>query len=461
MKYNISPVRVFPDAANQQGSALIALIIIIPFLILITGLYMNLAVSSLKVAKNDQSFTYSQLAVDAGLDYGLQQINVDPSWTGTTGEVQLQNENGVRTTYQLSLSNPNPKRKTITSIGRAYFANSTTPKQIKTVKIDMRPVAAGNYSIVTGVGGLLMSNSAKIVGGDVLVNGEIEMSNTAQIGLSTNAVKVEVAHQNCPNPATAAYPRLCAAGEDGQPISLTNSAHIYGSVKANNQTNGAGMSNPGLVTGTVPAQALPTHDRPAQKAAAVNNMTATAASCNNNGDVRNWPANVKITGDVTISKTCKVTINGNVWITGKLDMINSGQILVANSLGTTRPSIMIDGQTAKMSNSASLTSNSSGTGVQLLTYWSRAACSPDCSNVTGTDLFNSRNDESISLDNTASAPESILYARWTRVALKNSGGIGALVGQTVQLSNTATVTFGSTIATGTAYWVLDGYRRDF
>ena len=447
---------------DQRGSALIAMIIIFPFLILITALYMGLAVSSLKIARVDQSLTYSQFASDAGLDYGLQQINIDPTWTGTSGQVELQNENNVRTTYQLSLTVNSATSKTLTSVGRIYRpAASATPATTKTIQADLRPVAAGTYSIVTGVGGLFMSNSAKVVGGDVLVNGEIEMSNTAQIGLATSPVRVEVAHQNCPEPPNATYPRLCASGENGQPISLSNSAHIYGTVKANNQTSGAGMSDPGLTAGAIAAQALPAHDRAAQKAAATNNLTAAAASCNSNGATRNWPANVKITGNVTISKSCKVTINGDVWITGTLDMTNSGQIIVANSLNTTQPTVMVDGTSAKLSNSSALISNTSATGLRLITYWSRASCSPDCADVTGTDLYNSRNDETISLDNSASATESIFYARWTRVALKNSGGIGALIGQTVHLSNTATVTFGSSVGTGTTYWVLDGYRRSF
>jgi len=445
---------------SQQGSALISMIIVIPFLILITVLYMNLAVSSFQVAKKDQSQTYAQLSTDAGLDYGLQQVNVDPLWTGTAGQIEVQNENGVRTTYELSLATIDTKRKTLTSTGRTFRpVTSTVAASTKTIKVELRAVSSGSYSIVTGVGGLFMSNSAKIVGGDVLVNGEIKMTNTSQIGLSTNPVRVEAAHQNCPVPADANYPRLCTVGENGQPIFIDGSAHIYGTVKANNQTNGASMTNPGLTPGSIAAQALPPHDRPAQKTAAVNNLTGAAASCTTNGATRNWPANVKITGDVVISQSCKVTINGDVWITGKLDMNNSAKMIVAASLGTTMPTVMVDGASAKFSNTTALVSNINGTGLKLITYTSKAACSPDCANVAGMDLFNSRNDETISLDNSATATESIFYARWTKVSLKNSGGIGALIGQTVQLSNTATVTFGSAVGTGTTFWVLDGYRR--
>lgn len=171
-------------------------------------------------------------------------------------------------------------------------------------------------------------------------------------------------------------------------------------------------------------------------------------------------ADLRITGDVTISGSCKVTLSGNVWITGRFEISNSGQLIVANTLGTTMPDVMVDGPSARLNNSAMIVSNANDTGVRLLNYWSTASCSPGCPNVTGTDLYNSRDDETISLNNSATAPESIFYARWTGVRLNNSGGVGALVGQTVNLSNSATVTFGTSVTTAdTKFWVLDGYRR--
>lgn len=444
---------------NQAGSALISLIIVVPFLILITTLYMELAVSSLQVAKKDQYQTYSQFTADAGIDYAMKQISTNPAWTGTAGQVELQNENGIRTTYQLTVTTVGTTSKTITAVGRVFRpATSTTPASTKTVHADLRPVQSGTYSVVTGVGGLYMSNSSKIVGGDVLVNGEIVMSNTAQIGLSTNPVDVQVAHMNCPSPANTTYPRLCASGENGQPITITNTAHIYGTVKANNQTNGNSMSNPGLTSGTVTPGTMPTHDRAAQEAAVANNQTGATAGCSGSTN-KTWPANLKITGDVNISGSCKVTVSGNVWITGKLDMGNSSQLIISNSLSV-MPDIMVDGATVKLNNSSSIVSNSTGYGARILTYHSSASCSPGCANVTGTDLYNSRAIETITLSNSTTAPASVFYARWTKVKMSNSGGVGALVGQTVDLTNSASVTFASNASViGETFWVLDGYRR--
>ncbi len=456
-------MKFYTPRSPQDGSALISMIIVLPFLILICGLFMNLAVSSLTLARKDQAQTHAQLAGDAGIDYALQIINQDTTWTSTGGEVTLHDENNVRTTYQVELIEIDADHRTLRSVGRTYQpAASAIPIATKTINADLRPIKSAGYSIVTGVGGLFMANSAKIVGGDVFVNGEITMSNTTQIGLSTNPVNVSVANQNCPKPADANYPRLCTATDNVQPINIASPAKIYGSVKANYQTDGSNMVSPGLVASSgVDPLALPTHDREAQKSAATTALSGTDASCNTVGGTRNWPANVKISGNVLLSKNCKVTLNGNVWITGTLTMSQSAQLIVSDTLASTVPDVMVDGPTVSLSNSSALVSNTSKTGLRLLTYWSRAGCSPDCTAVTGTDLYDSRNDDTIVIDNTVSAPESTFYARWTRVNIVNSGGIGAIIGQTIQLNNSATITFGSQAATCTTFWVLDGYRRTF
>jgi len=324
--------------------------------------------------------------------------------------------------------------KTLTATGRTYSPIShTTPDAILIINVDLRSLTTGNYSLVTGVGGLIMRNSAKILGGNVYVNGAIDMANSTQIGLTTNPIEVNVANQSCPDPPDANYPRLCNSNEGNEPIQIIQQAHIYGTVKANNQISGAGMSNPGLVASSgVPASPLPTHNRDAQKAAITSTITGAAASCSGQ-QTRTWPANTKIIGDVTVSNSCVVTVMGDLWVTGNFWIKNSGHVHVSDSLGTTRPIIMVDGQDgAKFTNSAKLISNNTGTGFEVISYWSQASCSP----------------------------ESILYARWTQLLLNNSGEIGALIGQTINLRNSGTVTFGTSVGgVGETFWVINGYRR--
>lgn len=455
---------------SQTGSAFVAVILMFPFLILLAALYTQLTVNGFILSKGDQWRTYAQLAVDGGIDAAMDEITQDPTWTGTGGETILQNSAGVKTTYEVTVTDVDPSNKIMAAIGRSYRqATPTSVESTVRINVNLRAVSSGEYSVVGGVGGLIMSNSARILGGDVFINGKVTLSNSAQIGLSTNPVNLSVAHQSCPSPATATYPIVCNSGENGEPITFNNSAHIYGTVKANNQTSGANMTNPGLQTPycLIPAagpncitpQPLPYHDRDSQKLAVASSTTGAAASCSNGS--RTWAANLKIVGDVSISNTCRVTVEGNVWITGSLSLSNSAVMIVGNLMGATRPVIMVDGNTARFSNNSVLLSNVNSTGFQIITYKSDASCSPDCSNVTGTDLFNSQNDTTIELNNSAAGANSIFYARWTKVLVNNSGQLGALVGQTVQLSNSGTITFGTSTGTGTTFWVIDGYRRVF
>lgn len=456
---------------KERGSALLSVIIMFPFLLLVIAMYMQLSVASFNQSRGDQFRTHAQLATDAGTDYAVQRVNADQTWTGTSsadpgwtgvgGEIALHNDGKIRTTFEITVADVDSDTKTITSTGRIYApVTATTPKNIVTIKTDLRAITSGNFSIVTGVGGLYMSNSAKIMGGDVHVNGEVSLSNTAQIGLSSNPVNLSVAHQNCPQPVDSTYPQLCGSG-NGEPITLSNQAHIYGDVKANNQVSTAGMSSPGLTASSgVAALPLPVHDRDAQKAAISATEDASDMGCSSG--TKTWNANLKITGNVTISGSCRVTVMGDVWITGTLTVRNTSQMIVSDTLGTTRPNIMVDGSSAQLQNSALLKSNSSSTGFQIVTYRSSPSCSPDCASVTGQELYNSRNLTTISLQQSSSAPNTIFYAKWSRVTVGNSGQIGALVGQTVELTNTGTITFGTSVSGGgTTGWVIDNYRRTF
>lgn len=449
---------------SKKGSVLLPLIVVLPFMMLIATYYMNLSISGFRLARGDQLHTAAQLSADAGADYALREISEDGDWVGTGSEIELLNNGDSRTTYEVTVTDPSPLEKTLTVTGRGYRpASAASPSSSVKIVVALRPVESGAYSVVSGQGGLIMANSSKITGGSVLINGEVTMSNSAQIGLSTNPVSVSVANQICPIPADATYPQLCSLGENNNPILIQHTAHIYGDVKANHQSLGTGMSDPGLTAGSgVSPEPLPSYDRDAQKAAVAATIDSSTASCDHSQN-KTWEANTKITGDATLSNTCTVTVKGNVWITGNLLLSNSTKLIVDDSVGASRPTIMVDGSTgADFSNSGKIVSNSSGTGAQVITYYSKASCSPDCADVTGTDLDDSRDETTISLSSSAEGPQSIFYARWSQIDLANSGQIGAVVGQTIVMTNTATITFGAAIENGSAkQWVVDSYRRSF
>ncbi len=455
---------------EQPGFALVALLITIFFVASAGIVTAQLALSNLLLASVEYYRVNTQFAADAGLDDAIQHLNTDQTYTGTGAETDFYTapSNAFKTTYQTTIADDpggDPYVKYLDVDAKAYTpaTNTSSPRIERKFQIKLRGVSGGSFSVVTGVGGLYMSNNAKIVGGNVYVNGEIQLSNSAQIGLTTNPVNVRAAHMICPVPATAAYPRVCGVGENGQPISMSVNAKIYGNVQATNQTTGTNMFSPGLQAGSPAPSALPTHDRDALKAAISSTITGASAGCSSG--TKTWAANTKITGNVSISGSCKVTVSGDIWITGNLTMGNTSQLIVANGL-TTAPVLMLDGSAGlNMDQSSALVSNTNATpvGFRVVTYWSAASCSPECSDVTGTDLYNSRNTSTISLSNSASGPQTEFYARWSRVTINNSGNIGALVGQTVQLSNSGTITFGATVTGGfgISAWVVNTYKRTY
>jgi Tfp pilus assembly protein PilX len=452
--------------SNQRGFILLTVMTTTVFVMMIGIASLELISSNLRSARAERYLVSAQFAADAGLDDAIRRLNQDGTWTGTGTEQTLYNSSEYRTTYLATVTDGSDEfQKFISVEARAYVpASATSALYTRKYTTEMRGVASGNYSVVSGVGGLTMTNSAKILGGQVYVNGELSMDNTAQIGLSNLAVNVNVAHQSCPLPADATYPRVCNSGENGEPIEmLSPNTKIYGEVKGTNQTNGANMFNPGLVSGSPAPAPLPTHDRTAQKNAVASTTSGAVVSCSSNSSYT-WTANTKIVGNVSLSK-CDVTVEGDIWITGKVTMTNGAKLRVKSGL-TVPPVIMIDGDDGlSMRNSSQFVSNTNPTpvGFRVITYASDASCSPDCSSVTGTDLYDSRDNITISIENTSDGPQTEFFARWSKVTLSNSGNIGALAGQTVEMTNSAAITFGTSITgfTGPQAWVVKSYKRTF
>jgi len=450
---------------HSNGFLLVSMLITTFVIIAISVVTAQLVLNNYRISASESYRLNAQFAADAAVDHAITQINQDQDWTGTGGEIELLSNSKTRMTYEsVVIDGAEPQQKIVQVTARAYRPDSTmSMARERKLEVTLRGVGGGvsTFSVVTGVGGLSMTNNSKIVGGEVYVNGRINLTNSSQIGLTSQPVSVKAAHQSCPMPPNATYPRVCGSGENGQPINLVNSSRIYGEVMATNQTNGAGMSNPGLVSGSPAPAALPTHDRAAQIAAVASTQTGGAAGCS--GGTKTWPANLRITGNVQISGSCRVTVDGDVWITGNLTLSNSARLIVRNSLSTP-PAIMVDGAGGvEAVNSSIFQSNTDTTpiGFRVITYWSEASCSPDCTDVTGTALYNSSPTNTIEIKNSASGPNTEFYARWSAVEVNNGGDVGALIGQTVVMSNSATVTFGAEVTEfqdSPAAWVVDSYK---
>ncbi len=447
-------------AFQQSGVILPAVVLVMLALTISTLALASFSINQISTTKRQTYETGGLLVAEAGAEQTLSQLNQQNNFTGYTTEQELFNNGSQgKGAYTTTVTNGTlQNEKIITSTGKIYRPNSNSANITRKVRLIVVGTSTTNYSVQTGPGGLIMSNSATIANGNVYINGYLQMSNSARIGSSSNPLKVWVAHNNCPAGGGSTYPAQCTSG---QPITLTNSAQIFGEVRATNQTSGNGMSSPGLIAGSsAPPVSLPNYDRQAQVDAVANNLTGAAASCSN-GQTRTWNANTKITGNVTISNNCQVTVNGNVWITGNFNISNSASIKVGSSVATV-PTVMIDGSSgATFSNSSSVLANASNIGFQFITFHSTASCSPNCSDVTGTSLYNSRNLTTISISNSSLGAGSTYYARWSKIQVNNGGAVGAILGQTIQLSNSGNISFGTQLSSGTSVWSIKNYQQIF
>ncbi|MDZ7786570.1 MAG: hypothetical protein U5L95_05685 [Candidatus Saccharibacteria bacterium] len=441
-------------------------LITIFFVMTIIAVVSSYASANYKIASDESYLANARLTADAGIDTSINELNVDPNWTGTGGEVTLLDTSHMRTTYESQLlDGAGDNEKILAVVARTYAPSTATePKVERRYELDLRAVTSGTSasSVVSGVGGLLMNNNSKITGGDVVVNGEVEMNNQSQIGTQFNAVNVRIAHHSCPKPADENYPELCGSS-DGEPISMQNNARIYADVKANNQVDDNNMFDPGLTanSGVDPID-LPVYDRTQHDGATEYSPSSSTIDCPNNGSTT-WPADIKITGDVDLGNSCELTLMGDVWITGNFSTGNNGEIYVSDTLGTESPVIMVDGNNGfTLSNNGEVIPNSSDSGIELYSFWSDSGCGADCTELTGQALKNSLNRVTINLGNNGEAPNSAFIAQWSRVRVSNNGELGAVAGQSIELSNQAVINFSSSVPGSdnlTTTWVKRGFIR--
>lgn len=223
----------------------------------------------------------------------------------------------------------------------------------------------------------------------------------------------------------------------------------------------------GLVPGCVAQEvAMPTYDR----AAHLLRMTTTGSATDNTyncsnwispvGFVRTWPANLRLNGNVNIGSSCDLTITGDVYVTGNFTIAGGATVRVANSLGTTVPKIVVDG-TVNIGGGGRVITNTSGTSAQIISYKSTAPCSPACTNVTGTDLYNSRNQTNVTVNGGGSYAGLGVWAYWSRVKIDGAGLVGAVTGQTIDMQGAGNITFGTSLSSGTTIWTIRSYQRGF
>lgn len=471
---------------EESGLILLSIILVSGVLMVIGIALISATTGQYKVTRNNTFVSNSLLVAEAGVEQSVKQLNTDDNFAGYTTEQQFFNNTtqgrGVFTTT-VTDSGDDANAKIITSTGKVYrSASATKPVSTRIVKVTAVGTQSQGYSVHAGPGGLIMGGAARITNSDVYVNGTIRMNGGSQIGTDSKPATINVANIACPSGGGPTYPILCT-GSQPIPIPDWSSVAIIGSVCATGQTQtkfpnsqynynqpqiraGTGGGS-GLQIGcTAPQVSQPTYNRSAHVAAVTTTRTSSDSSidCKQYSPTQNfnrtWPANLRITGNMDIGSACNLTITGNVYITGNLKMGGAAKITVANSVGTTRPVVIVDG-TIDAGEAAQLIANSSGTGIEFISFRSSASCSPTCANLSGNELRTSSNTTTVTIGGGASLPGMIFNAYWGKIVITGAGNVGSAVGQTVDMSGAGTITFGTTLSSGSSTWTISSYQQKY
>ena len=460
----------------KQSQSGVVLVTIILLGMILTFVGMSLAEVAVKHYRRTTDKVFdanATLVAEAGIERSVYALNQDNAFTGYDTEQEFfNNSTQGRGTYQTEVTTGDGNEKLIISTGRVYGIGGRSDEIVSTRKIRVSLVGttSAGYSVYTGPGGLILGGSANITNSEIYVNGYIDISGSAQVGTNTKPLSVNVANRRCPLGATPGptYPMVCA-GSGKDPIIFTGTnAQIYGSVCATGQTDSTGISGGSTGAGLIPGCITPANitQPPYDRTAHIDKMVPLSGYASTNSTYacsgsqkKTWPANLRLNGDVTIGSSCKITLSGDVYVTGDFTLKGSAQLIAANDL-TEPPVIVVDGK-IDIGGSGGLIANNLGVGLRFISFKSAAACEASCSSLSGNDLYNSQNLETINVNGNANLAGMIFQAYWGKATISGSGNIGSVIGQTVDLSGSGTIVFGLSLSSGVSTWTIRSYQQIF
>ncbi len=452
----------FKYLEQDHGIILVGALIVTFFFLFVSVALAEFGISHYSSTRRSLMEASTLNAAEAGADAFMNGINNDTNYQGTTSAPSgatnscsgytispvtlVSNSPQGKVTYESCVKNGTiAGEKVVESTGKVYQpSTASTPRVTRKVRLIINQSTSPNYSVMTGPGGLSLSNNVHIYAGPVYVGGKLNLSNNSSIGTAANPVATYVADIACPSPATAAFPTACTSGNS---ITTGAGAHIYGDTHVlNNVDDASRLTNSGLVDHIVPPIGLPVANHSTLTSGLSNAGSMASKSCSGGVMHLNGHYTSSSSTTLTVNNNCTIYLDGDVWLDGNLNIGNNVTLKPANSLATP-PNLIIDGSTGFISgNNTFVTANSSNVGFALYTFWSAdAGCSPDCSSVTGTNLANSQNVTTINISNNTTGSANIFfYARWSKLILSNNTTVGQLMGQTIQLDNNGTIQFSST-----------------
>jgi hypothetical protein len=423
---------------------------VLALIILLVLSSIGLSVGQVMVAKyasvkRSTYITSAVMVTEAGLSDTISRLTSDTNFTGYPDNARKQffnNTDQGKGEYSSTVTSPTPATREITVNGYIYKDPASTSNEVKktikaTIKAQVNPT---QYSVFTGSGGLKIGPGVVIQGGNIYIQGKVDVSLVAGIGTNSNPINLKVGNIGCrAGGAGSEYPVLCPASS--QPISLAGFlSSIYGTVCATGQTSSSniypGSTGQGLIPNCVaPFGSMPVFD----KQAFVNSMTTPAqqasnANCDGPGNSVNWNAGTIFNGNVSFAAVCKVTLKGDVYIKGNLTSNLFIDFIVDENVSKP-PVIVVNGNVAI--NHSRVNANSAGVPMRIISFGStNSACtaSDSCSVLPSyDDIYNSTSTQTATCQGLphGDMPGLILQSYFGKVTIDDGCRVGSVAGQTV------------------------------
>ncbi len=435
---------------NQDGQILILALI---FMVIVTGLVGSLVgYAGVQIKGHRQSVARTQALniAEAGIEAAIWKLNNVPGYTGETNTTY---NNG---TYDITITNLSGSERLIRA--SAYVPNQANAigRRVVQVTATTGTINIGfNYGVQVGNGGLEMSNSSKVIG-NVYANANIDGANSARIqgtavvaGANGYIDDVDIdgdswshtIRNNSTVGGNARHAVLQNTTVTGNAVadSISNCT-ITGNAKYDTRSSCSvsGTATTPNPDNFVPADILPLPISEAQ----IDIMETEAAAGGTIGSqtfssgTRNMGP-VKIDGNLTLSGTAELVMTGSIWVTGEIKLSNSAILRLDSSYGSL-DGIVIAGIDEDANNGYIEISNSaqvmgSGTeGSYVLLLSQREG--------TGSTAIKQDNGQGSAILDT------ILYAGEGMIDIANSSGMREITAAKLKISNSATVTYESGVA---------------
>lgn len=258
-----------------------------------------------------------------------------------------------------------------------------------------------SYGMQTGTGGVVMNNSSSIIG-NIYSDGAIVGSGSSVItgGAISSGASGSISG--------------VSVGDDAIANSVTNST-ITGSLycqsgSGNNKSCNTSYTEPTPQDYPISDDQISSWKAEAEAGGSVSGFDLTGSDLLSIGPK-------KIVGNVNLSNSAIMTVDGVLWITGDLNLDNTSEVKLASSFGSNGGMIVVDGTVS--------TSQSGGfekSGNRILI-------------VVSTNISNT----AIQLNNGAGSV--VLMAPNGGVSLSQSASANQVTAKTITLSNSATVTY--------------------